>query len=75
MRLSGFAVAITVLLVSSDWSQERAGQVAPLIVGTWKLNTERSTLIAAGLALSIVKRVPGSVDVILVDHVEQPTEN
>jgi hypothetical protein len=44
MRLSGFAVAITVLLVSSAWPQERAGQAAPLIVGTWKLNTEKSTV-------------------------------
>ena len=32
-------------------------------------------LVAAGLALSILKRVEGSVDVILVDHVERPTEN
>ena len=44
MRLSGCAVAITVLLVSSAWSQERAGQAAPLIVGTWKLNTNKSTV-------------------------------
>lgn len=43
MRLSGCAIAITVLLVSSAWSQERAGQAAPLIVGTWKLNAEKST--------------------------------
>jgi hypothetical protein len=41
MRLSGFAVAITVLLMSSAWSQERAGQAAPLIVGTSKLNIEK----------------------------------
>jgi hypothetical protein len=44
MRLSGFAVAITVLLVSSAWSQERAGQAAPLILGTWRLNPEKSTV-------------------------------
>jgi len=44
MRLSGFAVAITVLLVSSAWSQERAGRAAALIVGTWRLNPEKSTV-------------------------------
>jgi hypothetical protein len=44
MRLSGFAIAIAVLLVSSAWSQERAGRAAPLIVGTWKLNPEKSTV-------------------------------
>ncbi len=44
MRVSGLAVAITVLLVSSAWSQERAGQAAPLIVGTWKFNPDKSTV-------------------------------
>jgi hypothetical protein len=43
MRPSGCAVAIAVLLVSSAWSQERSGQAAPLIVGTWKLNSDKST--------------------------------
>jgi hypothetical protein len=55
MRLSGFAVAVTVLLVSSVWSQERepAGQAAPLIVGTWKLNSQKST----------VRLPPGAVEI------------
>jgi hypothetical protein len=43
MRLSGFAAAIIALLVSSASPQERAGQAAPLIVGTWRLNLEKST--------------------------------
>jgi hypothetical protein len=32
-----------VLLVSSAWSQERAAK-APLIAGTWRLNTEKSNV-------------------------------
>jgi hypothetical protein len=44
LGLSVFAVAIIVLLVSSAWPQERAVKPAPLIVGTWKLNPEKSNL-------------------------------
>lgn len=43
MRLTGFAAAIIVLLASSASPQERDGQATPLIVGTWKLNTDKST--------------------------------
>ncbi len=43
MRLSGFAIAIIALLVSSASAQENASQAAPAIVGTWKLNLEKST--------------------------------
>jgi hypothetical protein len=42
--LSAFAVAIIILQVSSAWPQERVGKAAPLIVGTWKLNPEKSNL-------------------------------
>jgi hypothetical protein len=42
MRPPAVAVAIFALLASSVWAQERAGQTTPLIVGTWKLNPERS---------------------------------
>jgi hypothetical protein len=42
MRLSGFALAVIVLVVSSARAQERAGRATPLIVGTWKLNPEKS---------------------------------
>lgn len=42
--LSAFAVAIILLQVSSVWPQERAVKPAPLIVGTWKLNPEKSNL-------------------------------
>ena len=37
-------VAIIVLFVSSAWSQERAANAKPLIVGTWKLNPEKSNM-------------------------------
>ena len=43
MRLTGFAATIIVLLASSASPQERDGQATPLIVGTWKLNTDKST--------------------------------
>jgi len=36
------AVALIVLWAWPAWAQERAGQAAPLIVGTWKLNPEKS---------------------------------
>jgi len=41
---SGLAVAIILLQVSSAWPQEPALKPAPLIVGTWKLNPEKSHL-------------------------------
>jgi hypothetical protein len=44
MRPSVLAVAIVLLLVPSAWSQERGVQVAPAIVGIWKLNPEKSDL-------------------------------
>jgi hypothetical protein len=44
MRPPRFAAAIIVLAVSSAWSQERAAQATPLIVGTWKLNLDKSTV-------------------------------
>jgi hypothetical protein len=43
MRLSGFAIAIIALLASSASPQERGSQATSLIVGTWKLNLEKST--------------------------------
>jgi hypothetical protein len=44
MRRSGFLAAVIVFLLGSPaLPQERAGQT-PLIVGTWKLNLEKSTV-------------------------------
>jgi hypothetical protein len=42
MRPSVLAVTIVLLLVPSAWQQERGVQVAPAIVGIWKLNPEKS---------------------------------
>src|SRR5262249_43748633 len=44
MKPSGFAATIVLLLSSPAWPQERAVQAAPAIVGTWKLNLEKSTV-------------------------------
>jgi hypothetical protein len=44
MRLSGLALAILVALVSSAWPQEPRARTTPLIVGTWKLNPEKSNV-------------------------------
>lgn len=39
----GVAAAITLLVISPAWSQERTSQT-PSIVGVWKLNSEKSSL-------------------------------
>jgi len=44
MRSSLFAFAVIVALASSPRAQERTGSTTPLIVGTWKLNPERSSV-------------------------------
>jgi hypothetical protein len=43
MRPFGFLAALILVLVSRPSAQDRAGQ-APLVVGTWKLNLEKSTV-------------------------------
>jgi hypothetical protein len=53
MRPSVLAVAIVLLLVPSAWPQERGVQVAPAIVGIWKLNPEKSDLRVPPGALEI----------------------
>src|SRR5215467_15868020 len=53
MRRSGFLAAIIFLFLSSPaLPQERSGQT-PLIVGTWKLNLEKSTVRVPPGALEI----------------------
>jgi hypothetical protein len=43
--LSGLAIATVIILsVSSAWPQAPASKATPLIVGTWKLNPEKSNL-------------------------------
>jgi len=44
MRPSRFGAALVLVLASPAWSQERAVHDAPPIVGTWKLNLEKSTV-------------------------------
>ena len=43
MRVSSLAFAVVLAVASGAWAQERADR-SPLIVGTWKLNRERSTM-------------------------------
>ncbi len=43
--LAGFAIsAMIVVFVSFAWAQTLRGKAAPLIVGSWKLNLEKSNL-------------------------------
>jgi len=44
MRPSRLGAALVLVLASPAWSQERAVQDTPPIVGTWKLNMEKSTV-------------------------------
>jgi uncharacterized protein (TIGR03435 family) len=44
MRPSRLGAALVLVLASPAWSQERAVQDAPHIVGTWKLNLDKSTV-------------------------------
>jgi hypothetical protein len=44
MRHAGFVVATTLVVAASAMAQERAAQATPAIVGTWKLNAEKSNL-------------------------------
>ena len=43
-RVSGVAIAAMILTTSFAWAQAPAARPAPLIVGSWKLNTEKSNL-------------------------------
>src|SRR5262249_34679725 len=44
MRPSRLGAALVLVLAPAAWSQERAVQDTPPIVGTWKLNMEKSTV-------------------------------
>ena len=44
MRHAGFVVATTLVIAASAIAQERAAQPTPSIVGTWKLNPEKSSM-------------------------------
>jgi len=43
-NLSALAVAFIALPIPSAWPQERNVKPAPLVVGTWKLNAEKSNM-------------------------------
>ena len=41
--LTGFAIAVIIVIIQSfTWAQAPANKTVPLIVGTWKLNPEKS---------------------------------